>query len=105
MSDPKKVIAELEATHTRIAHAKLRDGTLIAFRAPSLEEWEDFQEALKDKRRGVAFRELAQRTRLLPSSDEELQVIFDRAPAIAACISDALGELAESGIEFTVKKG
>jgi hypothetical protein len=102
--DPnEEKLAALVAEHGPIGHHVI-DGRLIAFRRPTLEEWEDYQEALAKKRRGVAFRELALRTVLVPSQDD-LPAIFERWPGIAARISDTLADLVGADQELTIKKG
>lgn len=95
-------LAELSKTHGPLASV-IVNGKLHAFRMPSLEEFEDYQEALKTKRRGVVFRELAQLSCV--TSLEELQEAFKAAPMLAVKIHDALVEMCGSEIEVTVKKG
>jgi hypothetical protein len=98
------VLDDLRKKHGEVAHCEMPNGRLIAFRRPTLEEYEDYQEALSTKSRGVAFRQLAYCTRLLPD-ESELMTIFERWPGINARIGDTLAEMAGAGIEFTVKKG
>lgn len=93
----------LENEHGRIASIEV-DGVLHAFRAPTLEEWEDSQEGLsKGKRRGPAFRELAQVTCV--TDVDALKKAFSRRPALPALLADAITELAGGTLEVTVKKG
>jgi hypothetical protein len=94
---------ELEATHGRCAQVEIA-GRLYVFRAPTLDEWEDYQDSLGKKRRGVCFRELSQLTCVHPTL-EELQALFASLPAIATRIADAVSDLAGADIELTVKKG
>lgn len=96
-------LTELGSQHGRVAHVEL-DGKLYVFRAPTLDEWEDFQEALGKKRHGACFRELAQVTLVHPTL-EDLQAMFQAHPGITARIGDAVGDLAGADIEVTVKKG
>lgn len=94
-------LADLTAKHGSVAHVVCA-GKLHAFRCPTLDEFEDYQENLSKKRRGVCFRELAQQTCV--TSLEELQAAFQKIPVLATRISDALTELAGGDIEVTVKK-
>lgn len=104
-STNQQKLEELQAANGRVAHVEV-DGKLYVFRAPSLDEWEDFQENMGGgkKRRGVCFRELAQQTLVHPTLDE-LQALFQAHPGLTARIGDAVGELAGADIEVTVKKG
>lgn len=92
---------ELQKKHGKIVSVVV-DGKLHAFRAPTLDEFEDHQESLGKKRRGVAFRELAQITCV--TDLEELQKAFERKPALPVRVHDALMELAGSDIEVTASK-
>jgi|SRR5690606_3562591 len=97
-------LEELQRAHGNCAHVEV-GGKLYVFRAPSLEEWEDYQEKLaKGRVRGACFRELAQVTCVHPEV-EDLQALFERIPAIATRIADAVSDLAGADIELTVKKG
>lgn len=102
-STNQQKLEELQAKHGRIAHVEV-DGKLFAFRAPSLDEWEDYLESLTKKRRGVCHRELAQVVLAHPAL-EDLQALFQSQPGITARIGDAVAELAGNDIEVTVKKG
>jgi hypothetical protein len=98
-------LRELEAQYGgRLASTVSADGKLLAFRCPTLDEWEDYQDALGKKRRGVCFRELAQVCVVYPTL-EELQAVFEREPALATRISDGISSLAGLEAEVTVKKG
>lgn len=96
-------LEEIEREHGRVASAVIQ-GQLYAFRAPTLEEWEEYQDGLGKRPRGACFRELSQITCVHPSLDE-LQQLFDRLPGIGARIADAVADLAGADIELTVKKG
>lgn len=96
-------LADLTSKHGRLAHVEV-EGKLFAFRTPTLDEWEDYQDALQKKRRGVCFRELAQVTLVHPSI-EDLQALFNTMPALPTSIADALADLAGLDVEVTAKKG
>ena len=106
MTEEQKARLEaLQKEHGRIAHTVLDDGTMLAFRSPTLDEWEDFQEALSGtKRKGATYRELAQRTCVEPGVDA-LKKLFAQYPALSVAIAGTLSELAGSEIEVTIKKG
>lgn len=96
-------LEELQREHGRVASAEIQ-GQLYVFRAPTLEEWEEYQDGLGKRPRGACFRELSQVTCVHPSVGE-LQELFDRLPGIGARIADAVADLAGADIELTVKKG
>lgn len=101
-----ELLAKLEQDHGPCASTQTPDGTFFAFRRPSLDEWEDFQEKLsKGRPRGACFRELAQITCIYPEDMSALNAAFDRWPALPPRLSDALSDLAGAEIEVTVKKG
>jgi len=102
-NQPNSKLAELIREHGMCAHLEV-GGQLFVFRAPTLEEWEDYQDKLVKRTRGVCFRELAQVTCVYPSVDE-LQKLFERVPAVATRIADAVSDLAGADLELTVKKG
>jgi len=102
--EQKKKLEALEQEHGPCAHAVTGDGKLLAFRCPSLDEWEEYQDNLsKGKRRGPTFRDLAQQVVVEPSV-EELQAIFKKMPAISARIADGIADLAGAAVEVSVKK-
>jgi hypothetical protein len=111
--DNSALLAELKLKHDgNIVHCTMKGGQLLVFRAPTLEEWEDYQGRLvKDRSKmGAANRELCQRTAVYPApaadgSTPELQGAFERAPMLASQVTDQLGDLAAGAIEGTVKKG
>lgn len=102
----KKLLAELETKHGKIAHAYTGQGQLLVFRQPDLDEWEEFQELLNGgkMRRGACFRQLSQKMLVHPSV-EELQRVFKEAPASSGLFADLISELAIGGVSTTVKKG
>lgn len=100
----KKQVEDLRVKHGGLLAHVVIDGKLYAFRAPELEEWEEYQEALSKKTRGVAFRELAQVTCVCPENIDELKQLFARRPASPARIADAVADLAGADFELTVKK-
>ncbi|MFO7179580.1 MAG: hypothetical protein DIU78_012860 [Pseudomonadota bacterium] len=99
-------IAQLQAEHGSLAHFVV-GGQLFAFRKPTLEEWEDFQDSVSTgrKKRGVAYRELAMRCLVEPGDLDALAALFERNPGFNARIGDALSDLAGADLEVTVKKG
>ena len=105
MKDHSTTLAALTEKHGQLAHLVLPDGGLIAFRRPTLEEWEDFLEARSKQRVGIAFRQLALTTRVYPESTEDLNLVLKDYPALLGLIVDAVGGLAGSGLDLTVKKG
>jgi len=97
-------IAELREKHGPIAHLTLPDGRLLAFRAPRLEEHEDWLDRIhRGNQRGPIYREAANTTSITPSP-EELAEVFERYPALPARISDALAELAGADLVLAIKK-
>lgn len=102
-AEQKAKVEALQKEHGRTAATVMEDGTLLVFRAPDLDEWEEFQESLKTKRRGAAYRELAQLTCVHPEL-EALQKVFKKYPAASIPIANVLSEMAGGEIELTVKK-
>lgn len=96
-----QLLAELEKKHGKLASVTVA-GKLHAFRTPTLDEFEDHQENLVKKRRGVCFRELAQLTCVTDVA--ALQAAFEARPALATRVHDALMELAGGDIEVTAAK-
>lgn len=100
-------VAELEKQYGRITHVTLKSGRLLAFRSPTLEEWEDAVEAQQNgKPRGPVRREIAQKT-WLPGDGEgvgDLRQVFDAIPALPNSLWNALAILAGAELEFVVKK-
>jgi hypothetical protein len=99
-----KQIEELEAKHGRGCHLTTEGGKLLFFRALTLDEYEDYQDRLGKGKRGPILREMAQVT-CVNASPEELSTEFQKTPALAGRVSDALAELAGGDLEVTVKKG
>lgn len=100
-----KILADLKKQHGRIIHAATPEGVLLAFRAPTLEEYEDYQEKVRSNAPiGAARRELAHRTRLLPATSDELNAEFQRYVVLPQIITEELYEIGKAGIQFAVKK-
>jgi hypothetical protein len=97
-------LAALKAEHGQVAYLELPGGRLIAFKKPTLEAWEDYQEARQKQTTGLAQRQLCLATRLLPQEAAELNEIFKEYPALNARISDAVIEMAGVDMNLTVKK-
>lgn len=100
-------IAVLQTKHGAIASFEAK-GQLFAFRTPTLDEWESFEERMKKGERiGPAKRELCQLTLVHPEGDDglaKLKGVFERAPRVATLIGDELMAMAEGDVEVTVKK-
>lgn len=94
---------ELVKEHGNCARLDL-DGKLYAFRTPTLEEWEEYQDRINNPKRpkGASFRELIQTTCV--TSLEDTQALLKRRPAVAQPIAAAVCELAGIDVEVTVKK-
>jgi len=78
---------------------------LLAFRTPSQEEYEDWQEGMKKGRMGPVFRTLCLRTRVLPEQEEQLVKVFEAWPGLPARLADEITDLGGADIEVNVKKG
>jgi len=77
---------------------------LFAFRAPTQDEYENTHERIrKGDPLGVVNRELCQLTQV-SGTLEQLTQVFEKAPRIPMVVGDELAELAEGGIEVSVKK-
>lgn len=97
-------LEEIKTQHEMCAHFEV-GGQLFVFRAPELEEWEEYQEKLtKTTARGPLYREISQLMLVYPTTLEPLQSLFKRSPAAATRIADAVTELAGADLELTVKK-
>lgn len=81
------------------------EGTEYQFRAPTLEEFEEYEDALSgSKRKGPAFRQLCQKCLVKPEL-AALQELFRSKPATSVAIANTLCDMAGATIELTVKKG
>lgn len=79
------------------------DGKTHAFRMPTLDEFEDYQEKIrKADRPGPVFRELAQMACV--TDLDALQAAFRRRPMLPTKIHDALIELMGSELQVVAEK-
>jgi hypothetical protein len=104
-----EILSSLRSKYGTIAHfTDSKTAQLFAFRTPSLDEWESFEERMKKGERiGPAKRELCQLTLVHPDSDDgvaRLKKVFERAPRVATLIGDELMLMAEGDVEVTIKK-
>jgi hypothetical protein len=80
------------------------NGKPFAFRAPTLDEWEDCQEAMRALQVGAAHRALCEST-LEEGGLEELRQAIAAYPRASSRIGDYVADLADGDLEITVKKG
>lgn len=94
----------LEKEHGRCARLDF-EGKLYAWRTPSLEEWEDYQDKVNkpDRPMGASFRELMQVTCVTDLA--AMQELVRKRPAVARPVITAICSLAGIDAEVTVKKG
>lgn len=77
----------------------------FVFVCPDLDTYEDYQERVSStKRRGPAYRELAQKCLKDPARLADLQAVFKRKPALPLAIANTLCELAGIEAEIVVGK-
>lgn len=91
----------------KAGEAVYKDGeTSYVFVTPDLDTYEDYQEKIAGtKRRGPAYRELAQRCLKDQTQLSALQALFARKPAISLAIANTLSEMAGIDAELVVGKG
>ena len=109
--DNKTKLDELQKQHGEVVSFTTKAGQLFAFRRPTLEEFEQYQQGMRKGQVGVTHREICQATLVFPSAangqpdTQALHAFFERAPLVSVRVSDELIVLSGDDIEVTVKKG
>ena len=102
---PEQIVADFEATHGEVVHARTPMG-LVVLRPPTDGEHQLFVEALMDdkKKNNVSYmRQLVMNCRVHPGPDEFVAML-KRYPALALSLADALHTIAGGGIEVHAGK-
>lgn len=100
-----KTIEELEAEHGRLASVEIPSHGLLAFRAPTSEEWARFQDGIASAKGSnvTAAKLFLSACRVYPEGAEMAAALRDYPGAVIP-LADAIGELSGDEFEIRIKK-